>query len=205
MQGRAYSLITEKALDDGRRIFKGIATTPTPDRVQDVINPLGAKFKNPLALLHQHDHRKPIGTVRFSKPTEKGIEFEAEIPVIEEPGELRERVETAWGEIKAGLVRAVSIGFRPIADPVFNKHGGVDFPEIEIYELSTVSVPANPDAVISEIKSIDKALRKQLGLVEETDQLPKQQAAIGKALPVVKLGGSARDRAKPYVIRKIHV
>lgn len=204
MQGRAYSLITEKALDDGRRIFKGIATTPTPDRVQDVINPMGAKFKNPLALLHQHDHRKPIGTVRFSKPTEKGIEFEAEIPVIEEPGELRERVETAWGEIKAGLVRAVSIGFRPLKY-AFKDDGGIEFQEVEIYELSTVSIPANPDAVISEIKSIDKAVRKQLGLVDETDQLPKQQAAMGKALPVVKLAGSARDRAKPFVIRKIHV
>lgn len=204
MQGRAYSLITEKALDDGRRIFKGIATTPTPDRVQDVINPMGAKFKNPLALLHQHDHRKPIGTVRFSKPTEKGIEFEAEIPVIEEPGELRERVETAWGEIKAGLVRAVSIGFRPLKY-AFKDDGGIEFQEVEIYELSTVSIPANPDAVISEIKSIDKAVRKQLGLVDETDQLPKQQAAMGKALPVVKLVGSARDRAKPFVIRKIHV
>lgn len=204
MQGRAYSLITEKALDDGRRIFKGIATTPTPDRVQDVINPMGAKFKNPLALLHQHDHRKPIGTVRFSKPTEKGIEFEAEIPVIEEPGELRERVETAWGEIKAGLVRAVSIGFRPLKY-AFKDDGGIEFQEVEIYELSTVSIPANPDAVISEIKSIDKALRKQLGLVDETDQLPKEQAAMGKALPVVKLVGSARDRAKPFVIRKIHV
>lgn len=204
MQGRAYSLITEKALDDGRRIFKGIATTPTPDRVQDVIHPMGANFKNPLALLHHHQHDAPIGTVRFSKPTEKGIEFEAEIPVIEEPGPLQDRVNTAWGEIKAGLVRAVSIGFRPLKY-AFKDDGGIEFQEVEIYELSTVSIPANPDAVISEIKSIDKALRKQLGLVDETDQLPKEQAAMGKSLPVVKLGGSARDRARPFVIRKIHV
>lgn len=204
MQSRAYSLITAKALEDGRRVFSGIATTPTPDRVQDVINPMGAKFKNPLALLHQHRHDAPIGKVIFSKPTAKGIEFEAEIPVIEEPGPLRDRVETAWGEIKAGLVRAVSIGFRPLKY-AFKDDGGIDFQEIEIYELSTVSVPANPDAVISEIKSIDKALRKQLGLADDPDPLPVKPAASGKSLPVVKLAGSARDRAKPFVIQKIHV
>lgn len=201
---RAYSLITTKAVDDGRRIFSGIATTPKPDRVQDVIDPLGAKFKNPLALLHQHRHDAPIGTVRFSKPTAKGIEFEAEIPVITEPGPLKDRVDTAWGEIKNGLVRAVSIGFRPLKY-AFMDEGGIEFQEIEIYELSTVSVPANPDAVISEIKSIDKAVRKQLGIVDDTDQLPEKPAASGKALPVVKLAAPARVRAKPFVINKIHV
>ena len=113
---RAYSLITIKATDetDGKRTIKGTATTPDVDRVADIIYPLGVQFTNPMPLLHQHDHHRPIGTVRFSKPTAKGIDFTAEIPTIDEPGSLKDRVDTAWGEVKHGLVRAVSIGFRPL-------------------------------------------------------------------------------------------
>jgi HK97 family phage major capsid protein/HK97 family phage prohead protease len=135
---------------DGRRIFSGMATTQMVDRVGDTVNPLGASFKNPLVLLHQHNHEKPIGTVTFDKPTSKGIKFTAEIPVVDEPGSFKDRVDTAWAEIKSGVVRAVSIGFRAMKY-AFRDDGGIDFQEIEIYELSTVSVPANSAAMIDSV------------------------------------------------------
>lgn len=135
---------------DGRRIFSGMATTEIVDRVGDTVNPLGASFKNPLVLLHQHNHEKPIGTVTFEKPTSKGIKFTAEIPVVDEPGSFKDRVDTAWAEIKSGVVRAVSIGFRAIKY-AYRDAGGIDFQEIEIYELSTVSVPANSAAMIDSV------------------------------------------------------
>lgn len=151
---RAYAAFEVKALDSSKRTFKGWATTPTVDRVGDIINPLGASFKNPLPLLHQHRHDMPIGLVRFDTPTAKGIEFEAEIPSIDEPGPLKDRLDTAWGEIKHGLVRAVSIGFRPIKY-AYMEDGGIDFQETEIYELSSVSIPANAAAIINAVKSMD--------------------------------------------------
>src|SRR5678816_3000028 len=110
----AYALFEVKALDNSARTFSGWATTPSMDRVGDTINPMGAKFNNPLPLLHQHNRDEPIGTVTFKKPTPKGIQFDAQIPLIEEPGLLKDRVDMAWGEIKHGLVRGVSIGFRPV-------------------------------------------------------------------------------------------
>lgn len=201
---RAYSLIQTKALDERRRVFSGIATTPEPDRMQDTILPLGATFKNPVVLLHQHQHDAPIGTVRFSSPTERGIEFEAEIPIISEAGPLKDRVDTAWGEVKAGLVRGVSIGFLPVKF-AHRQEGGLEFQEIEIFELSTVSVPANPQAVINQVKSIDRALREQIGLVDDHHvQATSKRAASGAKLQVVKLHVPARVRAKPFVISKIH-
>jgi HK97 family phage prohead protease len=150
---RAYSLFEVKAMDAGRRTFKGWATTPSVDRMGDTINPLGVSFKNPLALLHQHRHDSPIGLVQFEKPTKRGIEFNAEVPEIEEPGLLKDRIDLAWGEIKYGLVRAVSIGFRPMKY-AFKDDGGIDYQEIEVYELSSVTVPALPDAVITQVKSM---------------------------------------------------
>jgi len=56
--------------------------------------------------------------------------------------ELKDRLDTAWGEIELGIVRAVSIGFRPLKY-AFNDNGGVEYQEIEVYELSPVSVPCN--------------------------------------------------------------
>jgi HK97 family phage prohead protease len=190
---RAYSLVTiTKAVDDvatGRRIFSGWATTPEMDRVNDTIDPMGAEFTNPVTLLHQHDSRAPIGTVTMKKPTPKGIEFDAEIPVIAEPGPLKDRVDTAWGEIKAGLVRAVSIGFKALKY-AFRDDGGIDFQAIAIYELSTVSVPANAGALITSVKSIDRELRRAAGVPEPS--LPKSNdpppAASGrKAMGSVRL------------------
>lgn len=150
---KAYSAFTVKGVDNAKRTFKGWATTPAVDRVRDSVNPMGAKFKNPLVLLHGHDRNLPIGTVTFGKPTAKGIEFEAEIPRISEPATLKERVDTAWGEIVHGLVRAVSIGFSPLKY-AHKDDGGIDFEEIEIFELSTVSVPALSEAVITSVKSM---------------------------------------------------
>ena len=202
MQSRAYSVLTVKALDDDARTFSGIATTPSVDRVGDIIDPLGVKFTNPLPLLHQHKHDKPIGKVWFDKPTAEGIKFRAEIPKIEEPGELQERVNTAWGEIKYGLVTATSIGFRPI-EYSFMENGGVRYTETEVYELSAVTIPAQAEAIISQIKSIDAQLRAAEGVPEpETPASPSDSAASGKPVRVVKLGQPARDRA-PFVIREI--
>lgn len=161
LANRAYAAFEVKALDEGRRTFKGWATTPAIDRVGDTINPLGAVFKNPLVLLHQHRGDEPIGRVNFSKPTAKGIEFEAEIPVIEEPGSLKDRVDSAWGEIKYGLVRAVSIGFRALKYS-FKDNGGVDYQEIEIYEMSSVSIPALPQAIITSVKSMNPSLSLEM-------------------------------------------
>jgi len=153
MTQRAYSLFEVKSLDEPQRRFRGWATTPSLDRMNDTIDPMGATFANPLPLLHQHRHDAPIGLVQFSPPTIKGIEFEAHIPTITEAGPLKDRVDTAWGEIRHGLVRAVSIGFRAI-DYDWKDDGGIEFKKIEIYELSSVTIPALPDAVITEVKTM---------------------------------------------------
>ena len=111
---RAYSLLDVRAFDDATRQIEGIASTPSPDRYGDVVEPLGAQFSLPMALLWQHNAEKPVGTVEFAKPTKSGIPFSARLAKIEEPGTLRDRVDEAWQSLKAGLVRAVSIGFRSI-------------------------------------------------------------------------------------------
>lgn len=156
MTRRAYSYLTVKSVNEDKRIIRGIATTPAVDRVGDIVEPLGVKFNNPMPFLWQHDAHKPIGTVKFDKPTKDGITFEAELPSLDEPGTLKDRVDEAWQSIKLGLVRAVSIGFRAI-EYSFMDNGGVRFAEAEVFELSAVTIPAQAEAVMTSIKNMDAA------------------------------------------------
>lgn len=183
---RAYAVLDVKSVDEDKRVIRGIATTPSPDRVGDIVEPLGVSFKNPLPLLWQHKADKPVGHVKFDKPTKDGITFEAYIESIDEPGVLKERLDEAWQSVKLKLVRAVSIGFRAI-EYAFMDDGGIRFVQSEVMELSLVTIPANADATIQSIKSIDTELRAASGIKQDDDR-PKPPGAPGtkKSTPVVK-------------------
>ncbi|WP_286902093.1 phage major capsid protein [Vreelandella sedimenti] len=159
MTNKAYSILTvnKQYIDSetDERVITGIATTPAADRVNDVIVPQGVTFNNPLPLLWQHDHSKPVGTVYFEEPTEQGIKFVARIANIEDEGTLKDRCNEAWQSVKAGLVRGVSIGYRAIGAIVHIANGGILYTSTEVFELSLVTIPCNSDATIELIKSLD--------------------------------------------------
>jgi HK97 family phage major capsid protein/HK97 family phage prohead protease len=173
----AHSVLNVKAVDEEKRIIRGIATTPSPDRMGDVVEPLGIIFKNPMPLLWQHRHDQPVGKVKFFPPTEEGIEFEAEVMTFDSPPGLKARTDEAWASVKSGLIAGVSIGFRPIEyEPM--RSGGYRFTKSEVYELSLVTIPAQPDAVIQRdqsqmlalVKSIDIEQRSALGAHAKVEQ-----------------------------------
>ncbi|WP_293676078.1 HK97 family phage prohead protease [uncultured Phenylobacterium sp.] len=197
LAGRAYSLISirKTAEADARRTFSGIATTPTTDRVGDVVNPMGVTFKNPLPLLWQHKHDQPIGWVRFGRPTKDGIPFDAEIAKISEASGLKDRTDDAWLSLKHKLVGCVSIGFRATKWAWIGDYDGIEFQETEVYELSAVTIPANPDAVITEISVAKGAARaaliKSFDVSAPTSVRPKRSATAGGG-HIVKLDRAER-------------
>jgi HK97 family phage prohead protease len=208
VNNRAYSVLEVRTIDDSKRTITGMATTPTVDRVGDIIDPMGVKYKNPMPFLWMHDHEQPVGQCRFKKPTADGIEFEATFvhPDKVESATLKDRLQLAWDSITNSLVRAVSIGFRPL-EYSFMDAGGIRFVETEVYELSAVTVPANAEALISEIKSMDARLRAEAGVPEpELIEIPSAEptpAKKGKKAVVVRLGAAAKETA-PFVVKKIH-
>ncbi len=162
---RAASVLHVRAADDAKREITGIATTPRVDRMQDVVDPRGLKFKNPLPLLLYHDHRQPVGHAWFSAATDNGVSFRASLPHVAEPGTLKDRVDLAWHSIKYDLLAGVSIGFRTLpGGQELMSTGGVKFTSAEVIELSLCTVPANPDAEITGIRSIDTQLRNEVAL-----------------------------------------
>lgn len=166
---RAYAELIIKAAapsKDGRRRFTGIATTPTADRSGDIVEPKGADFKLPLPLLWQHDATDPIGWITSAKVTAKGIEVEGEVADISTDGPLKQRLATAWQMIEGGLVRGLSIGFRPVEFEALNAKepwGPLKFIKWLWLELSAVTIPANGEATILAIKSADRQTLAALG------------------------------------------
>ncbi len=160
---RAYSLLEIKSVDEESRKFSGIASTPSTDRVGDIVEPDGAEFKLPLPLLWQHDSRDPIGWIKKAKVNSKGIEVEGEVAKINEPGQLQGRLTRAWQMIKSGLVRGLSIGFKDLESAEIKGTWGTRFIKWEWLELSAVTIPANVEATITAIKSIDKGFLAALG------------------------------------------
>jgi HK97 family phage major capsid protein len=155
---RAYSVLTIKSIDQGRRLIRGVASTPETDRAGDIVEPLGARFAAEIPLLLHHRKETPVGMARLKQPTAAGIEFEAELPIIEEPGPVKDEVDRAWTSILHKLIRGVSIGFKPINDAVeLLKSGGFRFLATEILELSLVTVPAHQSATLAVVKSLDQA------------------------------------------------
>jgi HK97 family phage prohead protease len=157
---RAYSVLDVKSIETELEfvVIRGIASTPAPDRVGDIVEPMGARFALPMKLLLQHDHSMPVGNVKFATPTPTGIPFEAHLPIVKEAGLLKDRVDLAIHSLKYDLISFVSIGFKAVKDEVerIKETGGLRFKVWEWLELSLVTVPANSQAVITAIKSIDR-------------------------------------------------
>lgn len=178
---RAYSLLTVKSFDDDARVIEGIATTPSPDRMGDIVEPEGAKFTLPIPLLWQHDSHSPVGHVEAAKVSKDGITITARFVKIEEPGKLKDRIDEAWQSLKAGLVRGLSIGFSPLESARIKDTWSEHYLKWDWLELSCVTIPANAEASITTVKSADRA----------------QLAASGDARAVVHLDPGASGSRKP--------
>lgn len=195
---RAFSLFTVKDMKVDEEFFtvKGIATTPTPDRVNDVVDPMGAKFAAEMPLLWQHQSAKPVGHATFGRATKNGIPFTAKIPLVKEAGVLKDRIDEAIQSIKYRLVAAVSIGFRVVNDALeFLDNGGIKFNETEIMELSLVTIPAQPEAVISDFKSMDPRVRAKF--VKSLSDAQSLAASGHKASDVKKPAGVSAPKSSP--------
>lgn len=161
---RVYSVVELKSIDEEKREFTGIATTPGTDRMGDIVEPMGAEFVLPIPLLWQHDRSMPVGTITVAKAKKGGIEVRGSIPAATAPAGLAARLEEAWQSLKLGLVRGLSIGFSPL-EYSFMDNGGIHFTKWAWHELSLVTIPANAEATVTSIKSFDSDARAASGRV----------------------------------------
>jgi HK97 family phage major capsid protein/HK97 family phage prohead protease len=171
-----------EAADDIREI-KGVASTPTPDRMGDIVEPEGLEFRNPLPLIWQHKHDQPLGLATLDKPTKDGVTFTARFADAKPGTPLATRIDDAKQNVRLGLIRGMSIGFRTL-EMNFMDNGGIRFVRSEVVELSLVTIPANHEATINQIKAFDAVSSILPDRKSETRKLPDasgpKQTAKGK-------------------------
>jgi HK97 family phage prohead protease len=124
-----------------------ILSDETPDRMDDVIMAdgweLAAFKKNPIALF-AHNSSWPIGKWSKLRVVDKQLRGELELA----PKGTSERIDELRALIAADILRAVSVGFRPMeTKPRKESDYGVFYTKAELVECSLVSVPANPNAL----------------------------------------------------------
>ena len=136
-----------KAIDDSRRCtFK--VSSGAVDRDRDVINQAGWRLdnylKNPVVLWGHQYGMPPIATCKSLGL--QGGDLLADADFFDE--KTYPFADTIYKIVKAGGLRASSVGFKPLKYNYNAERGGVDIEEAELLEWSVVSVPANPEALV---------------------------------------------------------
>lgn len=159
-----------KETDDEELIIAGLASTNDEDRSGDIIasdawkksGALDNYLKNPIVLAF-HDASQPIGKTIAHEVVENGLKIKAKIS--NSAGKIIQL-------IKEGILSAFSVGFM-IKDADFDPKSGIFMiKELELYEVSVVSIPANQNALFS----IEKNFSDPEDYIEFRNQFIKSES-----------------------------
>lgn len=199
-----FKTVELKAADNG--IIEGYFSTydKTPDSYGDIIDP-GAFTKtfekreesgHPFPLCFNHDFSAVIGAVDSVKDTEKGPFITAHFLDTDQAQDVRKMLQS--GAIYQFSFAYDILGAR-IPTPEEEKDGVMQvLTEVEVFEISVVTVPANQNAVVTEVKSGRRNSKKDADIIkqirdlaqslldEDDDKTPEEtEADAEKAAPEV--------------------
>ncbi len=153
--------------DDGTII--GVASSEDKDRDGDVIKVDGwelKNFKKNPVLLWSHRQDFPIGKVLDIWKEGKKLMFKAKMYLKDEMGMK------VYNFLKDGMLNTVSVGFMPkeFDDGKFTKQ--------ELFELSVVPVPSNPEAMVTAVKEFGLGFDFIKSIKKETPNINTIKGAI---------------------------
>ena len=174
-----------KSFSKGSKSLKiaGYANTITKDRSGDIVTAEAwAKGvenyrKNPV-MLYQHKHDCPIGRIEKIIVDKKGIYVEG---AVSDAAETNHGIHTL---IKDGALKSFSVGFR-VKDGKYNRNDdSMTITEVELLEISIVSVPCNQDSLFSIRKGFDSAddytkFVKEFKEIDQDDQKAMRRIKAG--------------------------
>lgn len=183
-----------KALDDTTGTFSGYGSVfDVIDSYREIVVP-GA-FKKSLAawrdkkqmpaLLWQHDPWQPIGVYKEMKEDKTGLYVEGHLALDTVRGK------EALSLLKMGAISGLSIGFSTVEDEIDRGKGIRLLKEIDLWEVSLVTFPANEEAQVETVK--EKLLKGELPTEREFEQLLTRDAGLSRseALIVINQGFKA--------------
>jgi len=172
----------EKLADDKpmRRAVRVVASTDTVDSYGEIVEQswnLARYLGNPI-VLYQHSSWEPIGTAE-DVGVEDGV---LKATLVFAPEGVTAAADKAWALIEAGILRTVSVGFVP-ADVREEKRDGRSVYVLannELREISLVSLPANPDAVIeARVRAAGAARSQPVTPAKEASSMIEVMKALG--------------------------
>lgn len=126
----------------------------TPDRIGDVIEPGAFKgVKLPLPMLFGHDQNDPVGTWDTATEKSDGFHLTGKLLVDEVP-----RAREVRALVRSGAIRGVSVGFITKSAKA-RPGGGRTIKNLELFEVSLVTIPMHTGAKVTSAKSATQALR----------------------------------------------
>ncbi len=161
------SLTVTKA--NGERRISGWASKPTRDRGGDIVEPTAFASsindfmgKNP-AMLYMHNHSKLIGTWDEYKLTSEGLWMSGTMVTgVKDADE-------AWILAKHGALRTLSIGY--IEKDGDMEDDGYHIKDLELLEVSPVSIPMNGDALFT----VEGGKSINMQLIEEDEEVTEDE------------------------------
>jgi HK97 family phage prohead protease len=183
--------VVEKA-ESNSIVIEGYANTVDKDRHSDIVlqeawskGGLDNYLKNPIILAF-HDHSKPIGMMIDYFLDSKGFKIVAEIS---------KAAGNIYDLVKEGIIRSFSIGFT-VKDADYDPTTDLFvIKDLELYEVSVVSVPANPNSIFS--------VRKSFESEEEFNNFKQEFIHMNLEEKEVKPTDSEADATKSVEIEKL--
>ncbi len=144
---------TLREVDESRRSFWAVASTGEVDRQGDLVEPSGWHLENFLknpVIPWAHDYsRPPVARALEVKVEEGRLLFLAQFA----PAEDYAFADTVFRLYRGGFLRAFSVGFLALESELLQTRQkgrlvtGTRYLEQELYEISCVTLPANPEAL----------------------------------------------------------
>ncbi len=163
---KIYKNAYVKEVNEDERTLVAYASTESVDRDGDIIEVGGWELdnfrKNPVLLWAHNYDIPPVGKVLWVKQENKALKFKAKFADTQMASEI-------WRLYKDGYLNAFSVGFLPLETENEERDGNQIrvFKRQELLEISAVPVPANPEALVADIKNgrvviMSKILKKSL-------------------------------------------
>lgn len=177
MENKEFFVNAEiKSLNDEEGTFEGYASTfGNIDSTNDIIEQ-GAFTKSLQTrepkVLWQHDMRKPVGKVMDIREDNKGLWVKVKLATATTLGK------DAYEYMKADIINRLSIGFR-IKEYEYETDNDIRrIKEVELFEFSLVTIPANDMATVTGVKSVPQTEREFEKFLCDSGYTRKEAKAI---------------------------
>lgn len=208
LEFKSFDITEHKADDSGNLIITGYgAFFGNLDSYKDIIA-AGAfaetllEKRDRIAFCYQHDIWNPIGKIQDIKEDDKGLWLKVMLSAAEDDIQTK---------VKEGILKEMSIGYRVVDSSEEMRNGDQVriLKKINLYEISLVTIAANPLAVIQSMKSderkkyLEKEFDRVLAIVRNENinfEIQKLKSLVFSELPTQEGAQEEEPQNKSSII-----